>query len=72
MFEWVLAKKIMESMGMTDTQVKKNRELGHWEYGVHYQKFGDGRYWYNVPAIIEWQVQNAKKGLEKRKNPRAA
>ena len=60
MLTWVLDKKIMELTGLTHDQLKMRRRRGFWECGVHYDKFEDGQYWYNLPAIQQWMDQQTK------------
>lgn len=59
MFDWVSSRKIEEEMGLTKSQVNMRRARGHWVYGIHYKKFDDGKLYYCVKAIREWQNQQA-------------
>jgi len=52
--KWVLIKKLIELIGITDDAIRAKIARGVWLQGVHWKKAPDGRIYCNHEAIQKW------------------
>lgn len=56
--KWVLIKKIIELIGITDDAIRAKMARGIWLQGVHWKKAPDNRIYFNYEAIQKWIESN--------------
>lgn len=52
--KWVLIKKIIELIGISDDAIRAKIARGVWLHGIHWRKAPDGRIYCNLEAIQKW------------------
>lgn len=52
--KWVLIKKLIESIGITDDAIRAKIARGVWLQDIHWKKAPDNRIYFNYEAIQKW------------------